>query len=862
MNLYDYLQSNEPYFWKWEEDGDIIEIPHGSTIAYTNQVKEIMDHIAEQGLPSFGCLLLVIIATNKAPDNSLLQIKDMLGNELIDTQQFSAENRNILTEAFSFLSVLNKVPQQQAVGRNKLRLIQTIFSDAHNKLSPKKSKKLVEAFNGYIDKVLLAKTNPFHQSLIARDFKTLALLNRRFPTVKSIFEKMADLPKDEIDISDAEDDLSNEVKERDFVDELIENPQTFRIGSLLKPLWAGFKIPINTTMPSQQQFGGISDLTNKGDFDKLLISEFANDDLVFMSRLANNEALYMHREMPPAVDEQQRILLLDISLMSWGTPKVLAHAAAIAISKHPRALSESRAFVIGKRYEEVHFNTPETVIDGLQLTDNGLHPAAGMDLFLKEYNESKRPEIFLIITPDALRKPAVQRVLSEYTGLFRYIVTVEADGGLSFYKLQAGNRKLLQHIKLDLQQYWRKQPEAPRKSKELSTENQYPILLAGSQNISCALMAGSDELYIISEKILFKRIALNNKGYKIMAENIAKAQKFAIGKYKNGETHFLSFNPESKSLSILNLDTKEAATIAFDRWRAQNIDFFFYDDERYLTGFYHFNNTGLYYFSLEDGKIVITDTRIDLADLRIAMTKAEEEMKRLKTTTSHATVLKNVKKISIDIYHNLVFNQHALSLHTNAILLGGETGTAEMIAHSKYDATSDSYLFPEGSSIKVHPAGMFILKSSNKALQDIYIPSVLNNKIGIATDNSFSGNEYYNPYVEKKRQLYKVSLMDAGSNKLMIIKIIREATNLSLQRSKEIVDDGKVEILKINMSHREGYYLHHKLTFNGAKATFEPMEKFDTKEMFEVLDVDRFNDTHLKPFIQNILQHAGTSKTQ
>jgi hypothetical protein len=40
------------------------------------------------------------------------------------------------------------------------------------------------------------------------------------------------------------------------------------------------------------------DLTNKGDFDKLLLSEFAQDDDVFMSRMPNNEALIFN-EVPP-----------------------------------------------------------------------------------------------------------------------------------------------------------------------------------------------------------------------------------------------------------------------------------------------------------------------------------------------------------------------------------------------------------------------------------------------------------------------------------------------------------------------------------------------------------------------------------
>jgi preprotein translocase subunit SecB len=47
----------------------------------------------------------------------------------------------------------------------------------------------------------------------------------------------------------------------------------------------------------EQPIGGISDMTNKGDFNRMLL-EFANEDEVFMNRVANNEALYIQRNTP------------------------------------------------------------------------------------------------------------------------------------------------------------------------------------------------------------------------------------------------------------------------------------------------------------------------------------------------------------------------------------------------------------------------------------------------------------------------------------------------------------------------------------------------------------------------------------
>jgi hypothetical protein len=42
--------------------------------------------------------------------------------------------------------------------------------------------------------------------------------------------------------------------------------------------------------PGEQPIGGVSDITNKGDLHRMLLSEYANEDEVFMNRIANNEA--------------------------------------------------------------------------------------------------------------------------------------------------------------------------------------------------------------------------------------------------------------------------------------------------------------------------------------------------------------------------------------------------------------------------------------------------------------------------------------------------------------------------------------------------------------------------------------------
>jgi hypothetical protein len=146
-----------------------------------------------------------------------------------------------------------------------------------------------------------------------RDLKILNK-NEQFPTVQSIIDAMKGfIEEPELDDEVIEEETTVDT-DKDFIRELIEEPKTFQVGSLIKRIWSGLKIPMRHLSPGEQPIGGISDMTNKGDFNRMLLSEFANEDEVFMNRVANNEALYIQREIPPEENIFERIILIDTSL--------------------------------------------------------------------------------------------------------------------------------------------------------------------------------------------------------------------------------------------------------------------------------------------------------------------------------------------------------------------------------------------------------------------------------------------------------------------------------------------------------------------------------------------------------------------
>jgi ribosomal protein L7/L12 len=853
MNLYEYITANEDYFWRWEEGYEVVEIPGGNTIAYTQVLKEMIVHLQDQGLPPFGSLLLIIAAINNNAGSSIQQIKDLLAVAITTFHPFASNNQVTFAEAHRFLLTLAELPEQYKSGDRRLALLQTIFSKCHNMVSAQKAKEIVAGFTyGHLDFNKMSKVYPFHISAFEKDFKTVALLNRRFPTAQSIIKQMAEMPEAALNIEEADIDLVQEVEHKDFVDELLEDARTFQLGSLIKPLWAGFKIPISTATPSQQPFGGVSDLTNKGDFDKLLISEFAYDDLTFLSRLANNEALYLHREMPPAIDDRQRILLADVSLLSWGIPKVLTYASCIAIAKHPKVSSQSSVYAVGNKYQSLGLDNIDEIIDGLQITSNALHPAMGIDLFLKEYKGNSRPEIFLILAAEAFRQAAVQRVMSEYASLFRYVITVEATGHIAFYKYQHGVKKLLQEVTLNLEQLWKKEIKQKEKpGRQLHSdleESDYPILFPTPQNIKTTLSA-NDRFFCIADHKLYMRQEAGkqqaNRGFVILRDKMPGGSSFAIGYTSTQETLFLYFNPQDKQLTITNLETNERDNCAFKEWRVVATDFFFHDDS-----FYHLNTAGHFRIRFENAKIKVETIVQNTAELRQLKLEEEDRLRKLKHTQSRKAILKNIYSVFINNTDNLVFNEHELRFDKGIVDLKG-SGFLQRSIVANAIGKGKVFEFPDKSTATVNDSGMLILESSDRNIPTIYIPSVLGASLGVATDEHFAGNDYYSrtPFGEQELT-YDVILEDSGASKITVVKILKEETGLGLKECKEIVDSHATTVLMKNIKMKKARTLVNRLTGAGANARMNPSG--EKQKSISTIATKEFYTNYIETFIKHI----------
>lgn len=744
MDFYAYFQSHNNYFWEWEDDANIVAISNGKTIAYRAYIFEVIGSLTEQGAPPFGALLLALIATNRDATKNIEYIKYSLSNFLSKNFHFDVDKEKSFTDAFAFLELLARLPDMYKKGDKRLILFQTLFADCHNKISGVKVRSIKNyPNNNTIITDKLFSNQSFSTKVYFGDFRAIALLWRNFPNENMLLETLAGIPEMQENIEIIEEPIEEiENIKKDFTQQLIDNQATFEIGRLIKPLWAGFKIPINQTFQSEQPLGGVSDLSNKGDFDKLLISEFANDDLVFLSRLANREALFLHREIPPAHDQTQRVLLLDISLKNWGTPKTLAYATALSIAKHPKNNTNTQIFTVGKGFKSVEFGDIHQIIEAVQQTEGSLDASAGIEMFLKQYTHVQKMELFLVTSPHSLKMPKMQLILSEYRTYFKYIVTVDHEGNIIFYRNQHSGRHLLQKIQLPLAELWKKDAKKAIDAVKEDPKNyllDLPLLLPTSLHAQ-TIMTLHDSIFCIDKDYNLLINSNEKKGWILLLSNVPKFLIAQIGVLKNG--HSILCLLQEHQVIMINLYTKEQKVNRSTVYAKHN---------HYNYLYYHDTNECFCYLR-KGGELWTINWHTNKME---EMTKSNysNHLKHIYVAQKNQVsptllfkndYLKNVKRIYINTSNQIVFNNHAIDLNVQGVIKWKQVKMHNILIISTFDNDSGFFHFKDGSCIQVSELGVSRWASPLADIPTLYVPMVVERSLGVATEwGYFAGHNFY-----------------------------------------------------------------------------------------------------------------------
>lgn len=726
MQTNDFFQVYEGYFWQWEDKGDLLVIRGGNSIAYHEHIEELMTALSVQGLPSFGALLLTVIATNPYSGNSLGFLKSKF---VSISKQFVDSNLECqINQAFRFLELLSGLPQEIRTGQKKILLLQTIFQGAHNCTSIKDAQTLTHQ--------LKARRMPGNQEIplkpfvLTKDLRPLALLSTKYQTEETIINALLAMPEDGIEL-----ELEEAKQQGDLLSDLIQEPKTFHIGSLVKNLWAGLYLPIHYATASEQPLGGISDISNKGEFDKLLISEFAHEELVFMSRLANSEALYINRESPPLNDMEQRNILIDISLYNWGTPKTIAFAIMLALVHQPKQKISYKVYLVGDRCFSVNFATVKDLIDIQAHVDSCLYPYDGISDFFDNRNRDKSETI--VITNSESMKQGLQKVVNQYRKDINYLIFANNWGKIDLYRVLKNNSKHIQSLTLDLKNCWKQEKEI----KEVITAKTdftppnfgIPLILI-SPKVGPEIMSVGQEYYCVFQSKLLKRVQ-SDKGWYIVYDKIEKSlSAHQLGVNESNELILLLCYDNRKKIELHNLDTGEIKTESFRKYVCfQQRTLVFYENQ------FHILCDKSYKGSVSlDLNIKIFDVDSSGEDLLKFQRNSMSEFREYYRYTS----IWNVKEIAIVNDYTLIINKkHQLFVSESRLLFRYYNYNTDNIREvATFDPENREFRLKNGVVLSSSMGVLHILLKDKRKIQ---IPMVLEVSLAMALGDRVSGNMYF-----------------------------------------------------------------------------------------------------------------------
>jgi hypothetical protein len=448
-----YFRHAENYFWHWADEGDVIEWADGRTLCYRSSLAKILADLKDH-LPPLGALLLMISAGR----DDRTRIPGILQRCLSKQHLYIPEEYPWVADAFSFLDMLGSLPASSWVGNRRIHLLQLLCASVSAAVNSEIAGNILDNFNsGSLDKNILSPA-PFSNYLIETDLQYLAGIYHAIGSRDELLMKLQtgvkDLPK-------PLPFIIPEPVPTDLLSELAQDPATEGFTKLTRRLIAALHIPLHVHGSSDLLFGGVSDISNRGSFDRLLLSELAHDELSLMVRLANNEALYLRREQLPADYQPERFLLVDTCIRMWGTPRLIAMAAALACSLQNKKGDLPAYALMGEEYTPLQLTTKAGVANALELLSPSLNSAAALTAFAKNLLLHKQHEFFLITDEQLFHTASFQEAFAAIRKNNGYLVLVNREGKVQLYHYNKGHRHLLNQAIYDLEAIFTSNTQLP-----------------------------------------------------------------------------------------------------------------------------------------------------------------------------------------------------------------------------------------------------------------------------------------------------------------------------------------------------------------------------------------------------------------
>jgi len=480
------------YFWKWSEDGTTMETFDDLTIAFRQEMLAILQSLSEQGgLPPLGSLLLVNSACANKTEDAIEDLEVLINHHRDLDSESTVKFIKALTYA---LSTISSLPSDLRTGtKAKAVLCHTIFSRNTWAYEGEGARLVVEDLLAEPPSnwARMESTQNVPQRLL-RDssavIKAVAGLNSY--ELEQLISTGIEFP--ELSPSQFDEEATAETEDsRSILEQLeISDRENRALANVARQVIGLIALPLPASQDDELPIGGVADIVNRGNPDRLLTSELAWGDTILASRLAQNEALYYHREAPPQNAASQRIILMDHGLRYWGLLRLFALATHLGLKCHTSTAAhlEITSYIsTPESYQDLSLNSTLEVRAALARLPVHLSFTPAL-LTLAENLESNGSsclisDVFLISSHQAAEDPETKQALIDLTTIVRdrggrlYHAQLSSRGELILYEYRARGIRKLQEGKLDLDELL---PSNESKSPDVSPKKASTTLVSKS----------------------------------------------------------------------------------------------------------------------------------------------------------------------------------------------------------------------------------------------------------------------------------------------------------------------------------------------------------------------------------------------
>ena len=533
----DYLAPSKHAFWKWSDGRDAIVWADGTTIVFRAELAEVLTLLAPNGLPPLNTVLLLIAASRASWDGAIDKI-GMLAGVLRDLK--TDEVPGSFPHIINGLNAIRALPEHlRESPRAKAIASLTVFESTLWRTSANEARAVVRILesHGFVEFEYSDADRATYLADVSLDIQNLRFGLERIDA-ESLELRMRTGLDQLVVPAEIEIPLSDQV--RQLVRSLIDDKELSGLARVTRQLMGIVHLPRAITEFDDLPVGGVSDISNRGPLDRLLLTELAQDDETLMVRVAMNEALYLRRESPPYSPPNCRAILIDAGIRMWGVPRVLATAVAMSLCATADRMTRLEVFrAAGDDVDLVEFKNREQLIEHLSVLQHEVHPGNALPAFENAVADTDSSvDAVIITTNDVVADRDFRQMLSSSALQQIYLATVDRFGDFQLETWNEFGSKTLCRARLSINDLLTmpQKPTTPLIDKDADTElplilstARFPFLLPHPINPKNMWYVDGHGVFAVTKdgRLMFWKN--RNQGARQLCDNLGKRNVLAIG---------------------------------------------------------------------------------------------------------------------------------------------------------------------------------------------------------------------------------------------------------------------------------------------------------------------------------------------